>query len=91
MRASLLFLALSVANGVTISLSAVLRRTEYTTKRDISVSDYLDELTLVAKDVLVNQLAGPSIGADVNLPVLMFDVPNSDTIPPARCPRIRFP
>ena len=91
MRASLLFLALSVANGVTIGLSAVLRRTEYTTKRDISVSDYLDELTPVAKDVLVNQLAGPSIGADVNLPVLMFDVPNSDTIPPARYPRIRFP
>jgi hypothetical protein len=91
MRASLLFLALSIANGATVGLSSVLRSTGYTTKRDISVSGYLDELTPIAKDVLVNQLAGPSIGADVNPPVPLPDVLNADTILPARCPHIRFP
>ena len=91
MRASLLFLALSVANGATVGLPSVLKRTKYSTKRAISASDYLDELTPVAKDVLVNRLAGPSIGADVNLPILMLDASNADTILPARCPLIRFP
>ena len=65
MRSSLLLLALTVVHGATVVLSSVLRSTKYTTKRD-SVSDYLDELTPVAKDVLVNQLAGPAIGADVD-------------------------
>jgi glucoamylase len=72
MRAPLLFLALSVANCATVGLSSVLKRTEYTTKRDISVSDYLDELTPVAKDVIVNQLAGPSIGADPGVVISVF-------------------
>jgi len=65
MRTSLLFLALAVANGATVAFSSVLRSTKYTSKPDI-VSAYLDKLIPVAKDVLVNRIAGPAIGADVN-------------------------
>ncbi len=65
MRTSLLFLALAVANGATVALSSVLRSTKYTSG-PYSVSDYLDKLIPVAKDVLVNRIAGPAIGADVN-------------------------
>ena len=90
MRSSLLLLVLTVVNGATVALSSVLRSTKYTIKRD-SVSDYLDELTLVAKDVLVNQLAGPAIGADVDPPVPLPDVLSTDTILIARCRRLRSP
>ncbi|KAF8268190.1 hypothetical protein EI94DRAFT_1204968 [Lactarius quietus] len=71
---SLLFLALALANGATFASSSVTRK--YTHKRDISVSAYLDELTPVAKDVLVNQLAGPSIGADPG--VIISVIPEAD-------------
>jgi glucokinase len=85
MRTSLLFLALAVANAATVTMSAVLRSTKYTSNPE-SVRSYLDKLTPVAKDVLVNKIAGPSIGADVNplarLPVV-FD---TDTIMTAWCP-----
>jgi hypothetical protein len=68
MRTSLLFLALTVANRATVALPSVLRsKYSYTNKQE-SVSDYLDKLTPVAKDVLVNRIAGPTIGADVNPP-----------------------
>ena len=68
MRTSLLFLALAVANGATVAFSTVLRGTRYTsTSYSNSLSDYLGKLTPVAKDVLVNRIAGPAIGADVNL------------------------
>lgn len=67
MRTSLLFLALTVANSAAVSLSSVLRSTSYTsTSYSNSLSDYLGKLTPVAKDVLVNRIAGPAIGADVN-------------------------
>jgi hypothetical protein len=64
-RTSLLFLALALANAATVTMSAVLRNTRYTNNPK-SVRAYLDKLTPVAKDVLVNKIAGPSIGADVN-------------------------
>ncbi len=52
MRTSLLFLALAVANGATPALSSVLRGTKYTST-SYSVSGYLNQLTPVAKDVLI--------------------------------------
>ncbi|KAF8259961.1 Six-hairpin glycosidase-like protein [Lactarius quietus] len=65
MRASFLFLALTVANSATVALSSVLRSESYTsTSHWNSLSDYLGKLTPVAKDVLVNRIAGPAIGAD---------------------------
>lgn len=90
MRSSLLLLALAVVNGATVALSSALRSTKYTTKRD-SVSDYLNELTPVAKDVLVNQLAGPAIGADVDPSAPLPDAVNTDTILIAWCRHLRSP
>jgi hypothetical protein len=68
MRTSLLFLALAVVNHATVALSFVPINKYSYTKRAESLSDYLDHLTPAAKYVLVNELAGPSIGADVKLP-----------------------
>jgi hypothetical protein len=62
MRSSLLLLALAAANGVTagrIPTSGSLHNAP-------DVSAYLSSLVPVAKDVLLNKIAGPSIGADVN-------------------------
>jgi hypothetical protein len=86
MRTSLLFLALAVANGATVALSSVLRSTKYTsTPYSNSLTDYLGKLTPVAKDVLVNRIAGPAIGADVNPHSHSSDVLDADTTPTARC------
>ena len=68
MRTSLLFLALAVVNHATVALSSIPRNKYSYTKRAESLSDYLDHLTPAAKYVLVNEIAGPSIGADVKLP-----------------------
>jgi hypothetical protein len=58
MRPSLFLAAFAAANGVAAS------RIPNTNSAD--VSSYLSSLVPVAKDVLLNQIAGPSIGADVN-------------------------
>lgn len=54
MRSSSLLLALAAAIGVTASRI-----------QTNDVSSYLNSLYPVAKDVLLNQISGPSIGADV--------------------------
>jgi hypothetical protein len=63
MRSSLFLLALAAANGVTANR---IPSTNYLDKA-ADVASYLDSLAPVAKDVLLNQIAGPSIGADVSL------------------------
>ena len=62
MRPSLFLAAFAAANG------AVASRIPNTKELDnaADVSSYLSSLFPVAKDVLLNQIAGPSIGADVN-------------------------
>ena len=64
MRPLLFLAALAGANGVATS------RLPYTMYMEdaADVSSYLSKLVPVAKDVLLNQVAGPSIGADVNMP-----------------------
>jgi hypothetical protein len=64
MRPSLFLVALAAANGVTATRIPI---TKYIDKA-VDVFSYLSRLVPVAKDVLLNQIAGPSIGADVNLP-----------------------
>ena len=64
MRPSLFLAALAGANGVATS-----RLPNTMCMEDAAdVSSYLSKLVPVAKDVLLNQVAGPSIGADVNMP-----------------------
>ena len=84
MRTSLLFLALAVVNHATVALSSVPRNKYSYNNRAESLSDYLNQLTPAAKNVLVNELAGPSIGADVKLHISLLDVLNIDTILTAR-------
>jgi hypothetical protein len=62
MRPSLFLAAFAAANGVAASR---IPNTKYLDKPP-DVSSYLSSLVPVAKDVLLNQVAGPSIGADVN-------------------------
>ena len=88
MRTSLLFLALAVANAATITMSAVLRGTEYTSGPE-NIRSYLNKLAPVAKDVLVNKIAGPSIGADVNLLSRSPDLFDTYSIMTAWCPHHR--
>lgn len=80
MRTSLLLLALAVANRATAALSFISKNMYSNNNRAESLSEYLDHLTPAAKYVLVNKLAGPSIGADVKLPTSLLDMPNTDTI-----------
>lgn len=58
MRPLLFLAAFAAANGVTTTGSHL--------DNAADVSSYLGSLVPVAKDVMLNQLAGPSIGADVN-------------------------
>jgi hypothetical protein len=62
MRPSLFLAALVAANGVAATRISNTKYLDNTT----DVSSYLNGLVPVAKDVLLNQIAGPSIGADVN-------------------------
>jgi hypothetical protein len=63
MRPSLFLAAFGVAaNGVAASRFSDTKNL----KNAADVSSYLGSLVPVAKDVLLNQIAGPSIGADVN-------------------------
>jgi hypothetical protein len=65
MRSSLfLAAAFAAANGVAATDSRIPNTKHLDNAAD--VSSYLDSLVSVAKDVLLNQIAGPSIGADVN-------------------------
>ena len=64
MRPSLILVALAAANGVAATR---IPKTKYIDTA-IDVSSYLSRLVPVAKEVMLNQIAGPSIGADVNLP-----------------------
>lgn len=59
MRPSLFLTAFAAANGVAASRIS-------SPNNAADVSSYLGSLFPVAKDVLLNQVAGPSIGADVN-------------------------
>ncbi len=63
MRPSLFLAAFAAANSVTASR---IPNTKYL-DNVADVASYLNSLVPVAKDVLLNQIAGPSIGADVNL------------------------
>jgi hypothetical protein len=91
MRTSLLFLALAVVNHATVALSSVPRSKYSYANRPEGLGDYMDQLVPAAKNVLLNGLAGPSIGADVNLPASLHDVLNTDTILTARCSHYRSP
>ena len=62
MRPSLFLAAFAAANGVVASRIPNTEDLDNAT----DVSSYLSRLFPVAKDVLLNQIAGPSIGADVN-------------------------
>lgn len=62
MRTSLFLAAFAAANGVAANR---IPNTKYL-DNTADVSSYLSSLVPVAKDVLLNQIAGPSIGADVN-------------------------
>ena len=64
MRPSLFLVLLAAANGVA---ATQIPDPKYIDKA-ADVSSYLSRLAPVAKDVLLNKVAGPSIGADVNLP-----------------------
>jgi hypothetical protein len=66
MRFSLCLLTLAAASGVTASSCA---NTDYFDPAALNadVATYLNSLTPVAKQVLVQKLGGPAIGADVNL------------------------
>ena len=64
MRPSSFLVALAAANGVA---ATQISDTKYIDKA-ADVPSYLSRLVSVAKDVMLNQVAGPSIGADVNLP-----------------------
>jgi hypothetical protein len=67
---SLFLAAFAAANGVAASRISNTKNLDYSA----DVPLYLSNLVLVAKDVLLSQIARPSIGADVNfyhiLPVL---------------------
>jgi hypothetical protein len=80
MRTSLLFLALALVNHATVALSSVPRSKYSYTNRAEDLSDYLNQLAPAAKNVLINGIAGPSIGADVKLPASLLDVLNTYTI-----------
>lgn len=67
MRPWLFLAALAGANGVATS---PISDSMYMDNDAADVSLYLSKLVPVAKDVLLNQVAGPSIGADVNMPKL---------------------
>ena len=64
MRASSFLAAFAAANGVAATDSRIPDTKFLDNAAD--VSSYLGSLVPVAKDVLLNQIAGPSIGADVN-------------------------
>ena len=64
MRPSLFLVALAAANGVAATQIPDIKYID----KAADVSSYLRRLVPVAKDVMLNQVAGPSIGADVNLP-----------------------
>lgn len=71
MRPSLFLAAFTAANSVAASR---IPNTKYI-DNTADVSSYLSSLVPVAKDVLLNQIAGPSIRADVNsyLPLPTID------------------
>ena len=71
MRPSLFLAAFAAANGVAAS------RIPNTNYLD-DVSSYLGSLAPVAKDVLLNKIAGPSIGADVGLRPVFVSLPILD-------------
>jgi hypothetical protein len=62
MRPSLFLAAFAAANGVAASRIPDIKYLD----NAADVSSYLGSLLPVAKDVLLNQIAGPSIGADVS-------------------------
>ena len=62
MRPSLFLAAFAAANGVAANRISNTKYPDDTA----DVFSYLSSLVPVAKDVLLNQIAGPSIGADVN-------------------------
>ena len=80
MRPSLYLAAFAAANGVAASR---IPNTKHLDSNPVDVSSYLGSLFPVAKDVLLNQIAGPNIGADVRnfaflLPFLShFSIANS--------------
>ncbi|KAN0109731.1 glycoside hydrolase family 15 protein [Russula decolorans] len=68
MRLSLFLAAFAAANGVTASQ---IPNTKYLDNA-ADVSSYLSSLVPVAKDVLLNQIAGPSIGADPGVAITLI-------------------
>jgi hypothetical protein len=64
MRSSLFLLALAASNGVTANRIPSTNLDDADKAAD--VASYLNRLVPVAKDVLLNQIAGPSIDADVS-------------------------
>ena len=69
MRPSLFFVALAAANGHGV---AATRIPNNYINNGVEVFSYLSRLVPVAMDVMSNQLAGPSIGADVNFPLFFL-------------------
>jgi len=62
MRSSWFLAAFAAASGVAANRIPNTKHLD----NPADVSSYLSSLAPVAKDVLLNQIAGPSIGADVN-------------------------
>ena len=54
MHLTLFFLVLAAANGVAVNQSKAVR-------------DYLDRLVSVSKNIILNELMGPTVGSDVSL------------------------
>lgn len=62
MRPLLLILAAAVAQGATAGYSPSIKRT----KNSGAVRDYLEKVLPTSKDVLLHELMGPKVGADVS-------------------------
>ena len=62
LRPLLLILAAVVAHGVTAGYHPIIKRT----KNSGAVHDYLEKVLPTSKDVLLHELMGPKIGADVS-------------------------
>ena len=69
MRSSLFLLALAAANGVKASL--IPSDDYYRSSSDLT--NYINSLVPVAKDVMLNKIAGPALGpgVDVNSPLIL--------------------
>lgn len=60
---ALLILAVAVVHGVAVAKSPSIKRTDNTD----AVRDYFEKIVPASKDVLLHELMGPKVGADVSI------------------------